>query len=47
MVLLNLRAHSGHVQAIRCDIKRVEKSRDAQNEPISMGKMYYLIADVQ
>jgi hypothetical protein len=37
MALVNSRARSGHVQVIRCDIKResVEKFRDVQNEPIS------------
>jgi hypothetical protein len=39
MALVNSRAHSEHIQVIRCDIKQesVEKLRDAQNEP-SSGK---------
>jgi hypothetical protein len=37
MALINLRAHSEHIQVIRCDIKleSVEKFRDVQNEPVS------------
>jgi hypothetical protein len=40
MALVNSRAHSKHVQVIRCDIKweSVEKFRDVQNEPISGKK---------
>jgi hypothetical protein len=38
---VNSRAHSEHVQLVRCDIKResVEKFRDVQNEPISGKKL--------
>jgi hypothetical protein len=40
MALVNSRAHSEHVQVIRCDIKResAEKFGDVQNEPTSEKK---------
>jgi hypothetical protein len=40
MIIVDVRAHSEHVQIIRCGIKpgSVEKSRDVENETISFFK---------